>query len=75
MKSTCPEDILNTLKEREITHILYNVSEARCVTESYQNFRWLNPKAQENFIDFMEQHVKVLFSKEDVVVGEILYKE
>lgn len=72
-KSKSPEDILDRLKEMGVTHILYNVIEARRITHSYNSFNWPTPYAQENYLNFMEKYLKVIFSQEGVIVAELLY--
>jgi hypothetical protein len=70
-KSKGPEDILKALREMGITHVLYNYTEARRISQSYQSFNWDSPKAKNNYIEFMERYLKVLFSQEGVIVGEL----
>jgi hypothetical protein len=72
-KSKTPKDILNALKEMDVTHLLYNATEVKRITQSYQSFNWLTTKAQENYIDFMEKYVKIIFSEEGVAVGAVDY--
>ena len=70
-KSKGPKDILNALLDMGITHILYNFTEAKRISFSYDSFNWAGPKAQENYMDFMEKYLKVLFSQEGVIVAEV----
>jgi len=73
-KSKGAKDILNALQDMGITHILYNFTEAKRISFSYNSFNWVDPKAQENYMNFMEKYLKILFSQEGVIVTEILGK-
>ena len=70
-KSTGAKDILNALQDMGITHVLYNFTEAKRISFSYDSFNWIDPKAQNNYMDFMEKYLKILFSQEGVIVAEI----
>jgi hypothetical protein len=71
-RSKRPKDILDALKKMGITHILYNDTEVKRISRSYNSFNWPNPKAQENYMDFMQKYLKIIFSQDGVFVAEIV---
>lgn len=70
-RSKGPQDILKALREMGLTHVLYNFTEAKRISQSYRSFNWESAKAESNYIKFMEEYLKILFSQEGVIIGQL----
>jgi hypothetical protein len=65
--------LLENLKGKGVTHVLYNESEAGFLAEKFNYFDWKNPEEKEIYDAFTKTHLKTLFSKNGVYLLEIVY--
>ncbi len=66
-------DLLKKLREERITHILYNKREAERLERQFSYFNWKEKENIEKYRFFMNNCLKLLYSKNEVYLYEIDY--
>jgi len=63
--------ICGKLRDMDITHILYNASEVKRVSNTYRSFNW-KQGAEDRFNEFMKRFTTCLYSKKGVFLFKLI---
>ena len=63
--------IYGKLRDMDITHILYNASEVKRVSNTYRSFNW-KQGAEDRFNEFMKRFTTCLYSKKGVFLLKLI---